>query len=147
MVVFLRALFLPHLLFCTLLLFLCAADIDILRALGSVYQKRDTVVHDLSKSCPYRKFSPLLFSCQLDFGRTYSNGYDHIFMIWQDPFLSVRSRDDEFSTAALIKDLVTCYDFQTKCIHYAYTPVLLCTLTLPHFLLLPSRSRHRSFPH
>ena len=37
-VVFLRALFLTHLLFSALLLFLCAADVDVFRFLRSIYQ-------------------------------------------------------------------------------------------------------------
>ena len=147
MIIFLYALFLPHLFFSALLLLLRMADVDVFGSLGSIYEQCDTVIHNLGKARAYCKVFPLVFSCKLQLRSAHRNSYYHILMVWQDSFLSVRSRDDEFPAPPLVKNFIACYDLQTKCIHYACTPVLFCVLSLPAILLWLFQSHRLWFRH
>src|SRR5699024_9875782 len=141
MIILLAALLLTHLLLCAFPLFLCTTDIDLLRALSCIDQECDTVVDDLRESGADRNLRPFsLF--QLQMGDPHCDRNDHVLMVWKDPLLSVRGRNDYLTASAVIEHSVAVYDLQSKCIH------LHTLLSRPlRSQLWPLRSRRRSFPH
>ena len=108
MIIFLYALFLPHLFFSALLLLLRMADVDVFGSLGSIYEQCDTVIHNLGKARAYCKAFPLAFSCNLQLRSAHRHTHSHITIVSQDSFLSVRSLDAGFPAPPIGQNLFPC---------------------------------------
>ena len=113
--ILLNTLLLSHLLFCSLLRFLCPADINLLRTLCRQTEQLHTVIDHLHK--PTAHSQNML--CAISFLETHFSRNDssnNILMLCQKGLLTVNSRDCQGFGTSCKRQLITGINLKTKCI-------------------------------
>ena len=113
--ILLNTLLLSHLLFCSLLRFLCPADINLLRTLCRQTEQLHTVIDHLHKPTAHSQ-NMLCAICFLETHFTRNDSCNNILMLCQKGLLTVNSRDCQGFGTSCKRQLITGINLKTKCI-------------------------------